>query len=277
MFIYEIKCSCLRAEAGCLRAQFCFFNLFVFCKFWQSGTKNHSDTSKSVHTAGCASWPKEMWFCTRQCRICLLLVCAFVFVCVCLYKGGDVVQPRSAPYPARYFRPLLDAQWVQYGGSSRRLCFLLLPDDSADWLLRCHCSSPPPHCCCDIILFIFILYFFLVWVGFCLSAPLPMSTSPGFLGSHSSSPLCSGMASGINQSNHPLFCFLFLSFSLGGEDRWGEAGVTSQLTGVVGVVCLSQVKHFFLPVCLKQQRLGGVGSGYYYPRPLMSSWMTVID
>uniref|UniRef100_A0AAX7TYF0 Mitogen-activated protein kinase n=1 Tax=Astatotilapia calliptera TaxID=8154 RepID=A0AAX7TYF0_ASTCA len=91
-------------------------------------------------------------------------------------------------------------------------------DDSADWLLRCHCSSPPPHCCCDILLFIFIL-FFLVWVCFCLNAPLPMSTSPGFLGSHSSNPLCSGMASGINQSDHPPFCFLFLSFSLGGEDR----------------------------------------------------------
>ena len=87
-------------------------------------------------------------------------------------------------------------------GSSQSL-FLLPPDDSVNWLLRCHCSYPPPHCCCD---------------GFFISAfyfPLLLSTSPGFLGSHSSSPLCSGMASGINQSinqsvNHHLFHFLFL-------------------------------------------------------------------
>lgn len=93
----------------------------------------------------------------------------------------------------------------------------LPPDDNVDCRLHCRCSSAPPHCCCDGDFFcLFFVCFLFSFNFFRFYFPLLLSTSPGFLGSHSSSPLCSGMPSGINQSiNHPLS---------------RPAGVMSQLT-----------------------------------------------
>lgn len=125
-------------------------------------------------------------------------------------------------------------------------CFLLPPDDSVDWLLRCHRSSLPPHCCCD--------FFFLDFVLFLFSSPVVHIT--WFLRSHhSSNPLCSGMASGINQSiSHFCLSSFSLSLSLSLFQRWGvrAGGFTSQLT-VWGWFCvLSQDKQLF---CVSQRHL----------------------
>lgn len=93
------------------------------------------------------------------------------------------------------------------------------------WTGFCVATAPPRLYTVAVIYFVlgFVL-FFPVFIGFCLKAPLPMSTSPGFLWSHSSSPLCSGMASGINQSIILCFSFFFaLSLSeMGGRGGWGS-------------------------------------------------------
>ena len=86
------------------------------------------------------------------------------------------------------------------------------------------------------LLLCWLFFFFSFFLGFYF--PLLLSTSPGFLGSHSSSPLCSGMASGINQSIILVSLSLISSPSLGGE-RWGEGG---------WFCVLSQDKQFFVCV-----------------------------
>lgn len=85
MFIYKIKCICLKTKLKWVVFvhSYVFFNLFVFASFGNLWTKkNHSDTSKSVHTAGFAS--------LAQRDVVLHQSVSYL----CLYKGGDVVQPR---------------------------------------------------------------------------------------------------------------------------------------------------------------------------------------
>lgn len=87
-----------------------------------------------------------------------------------------------------------------------------------------------------------VIYF--LPVGF--YCPVLLSTSPGILGSHSSSPLCSGMASGINQSS---FFFSSSSFFPPSEGMsqftvWRQLSVLSQDKPVF--VCLS--RHLALAI-----------------------------
>lgn len=122
------------------------------------------------------------------------------------------------------------------------------------WTGSCVATSSPPHCCCDW--FIFSGYYF--------SSPVVHITHP--LGSHSSSPLCSGMASGINQSIilFSLFSLLSLSLCLWGEGQCGGLHHSLQFWGWFCV--LSQDKQLFL--CVSKV----FGSGYTFPRPFYVQW-----